>query len=136
MPAPPTNGPCTECAEPETLTHSTREHEVAAAWLDPLLQWVSDDTFVRTDSPMSYSEARTRFRLDTTDRRLGRVLDGVEQILRERGWPDAARAGISAYVVNASSREPSAAWMSTWQMDPKAARAQARQYVRELALAD
>jgi hypothetical protein len=136
MPATATSAMCTECAVQTQFTHSVREHELAEAWVDPLVGWVKDDAFVRADSPMTYAEAMARFRLDTTTRRVGRMLDGVEQILRARGWPAEAAAGVTAYVVNSGSRTPGEGWMAIWQMNPKDARKQARRYVRELTLGE
>src|SRR6185312_6502992 len=111
MRATATSAMCTECAVQTQFTHSVREHERAQEWVDPLVAWVKDDAFVRADSPMTCSEAMARFGFDTTARQVGRMLDGVEQILRARGWPAEAAAGVTAYVVNAGSRTPGQGWM-------------------------
>jgi hypothetical protein len=116
------------------FTHSVNEHELALQLIDPLLEYVKTDAFSRGDRPLTHAAALDRFNVQTTVRRLGRVLDGVERILIARGWPDVAGAGITAYVVNAGSGQPGSGWVQVWKMNPEDAREEARAYVRLLTL--
>ena len=116
------------------FTHSVREHDLALMLVDPLLEYVKTDAFSRGDRPLTYAGALARFDVDTTVRRLGRVLDGVERILVTREWPEVAAAGITAYVVNAGSGSPGDGWVKLWNMNPLDARREARAYVRLLTL--
>jgi hypothetical protein len=136
MPTTTDSGTCTTCQMNPKYTHSVREHEVAASWVAPLLAYVKTDAFIRSDSPLTYAAAKNRFQLDANVRRVGRVLYAVEQILLEEGWPPDAAAGITAYVVNASTGIPGYGWLEIWETDPDRARGAARAHVRELALAD
>ena len=115
-------------------SHSVDEHRMAETWIDPLLSHVKTDAFSRGDRPVTYQGAIARFDLDTSVRRVGRVLDAVELILVSRGWPRTAAGGVTAYIVNAGSGEPGAGWMETWNMRPRDAREEARAYVRRLTL--
>ena len=92
------------------------------------------DAFTSRDSPLTYAKAIQRFQLDSTVRRVGRILDAVEHILVEQGWPEPAAEGIAAYLVNASSGEPGDGWADIRKVKPKIARQAARDYVRELTL--
>jgi hypothetical protein len=118
-------GTCQVCTMNPKFTHSVKEHERALLLVDPLLEYVKTDAFSRGDRPLTYAAAISRFDVDTTVRRLGRVLDGVERILATRGWPAVPAAGITAYVVNSGSGQPGDGWD---------ARAQARAYIRLLTL--
>ena len=116
------------------FTHSVKEHERALLLIDPLLEYVKTDAFSRGDRPLTQAAAIARFDVDTTVRRLGRVLDSVERILAARGWPKVAGAGITAYVVNSGSGQPGDGWVEVWNMRPEDARKQARAYIRLLTL--
>jgi hypothetical protein len=116
------------------FTHSVNEHDCALLLIDPLLEYVKTDAFSRGDRPLTHAAAIARFDVDTTVRRLGRVLDGVERILATRGWPAVPAAGITAYVVNSGSGQPGDGWVLLWNMKPEDARAQARAYIRLLTL--
>lgn len=110
---------------------------MAADWVDPLLEHVRTDAFSRGNRPLTYQEAVSRFGLDTTTGRAGRLVFAIAHILvDERGWPRDAAGGVAAYVVSASTGSPPTAWNDLWQGRPQDARAGARAYVRELALAD
>lgn len=127
-------GTCQVCTMNPKFTHSANEHELALLLVDPLLEYVKTDAFSRGDRPLTYAAAISRFDVDTTVRRIGRVLDGVERILATRGWPDVAAAGITAYVVNSGSGQPGNGWVQVWNMNPEDARKQARAYIRLLTL--
>jgi len=136
MASKPQSTTCGTCEMDPRFTHTAREHGVAEAWLPELLTYIKTDAFVRTDSTLSYAEAIDYFHLDCQVRRAGRVLDAAERILLSSGWPERAAAGVSAYVVNASTRRPGSGWMELWQRDPMLAREDTRAYIRELALAN
>jgi hypothetical protein len=127
---------CHACPSNPKYTHSQREHDVADAWIPALVDYIKVDAFASLDRPLSYKDAVTKFSLDTSVRRAGRVLDAVEWILKSRGWPIEACAGVAAYVVNSSTGEPGDGWKELWTMHPRDAREAARSHVRELALAD
>lgn len=127
-------GTCQICVMNPKFTHSVNEHALSLALIDPLLEYVKTDAFSRGDRPLTYAAVRERFDVDTTVRRIGRVLDGVERILLTRDWPEIAAAGITAYVVNGGSGQPGANWVEVWHMRPEDARRQARAYVRYLTL--
>jgi hypothetical protein len=118
------------------MTHTVREHGIADAWIPDLVTYIKTDAFARMDRPLSHQEAATRFGLDVGVRRVPRVVDAVESILRGRGWPEPACGGVTAYVVNAGSREPGDAWAALWRMKPVEARRAARAHIREEALSD
>jgi hypothetical protein len=127
---------CRICASHAKYSHTEREHEVAEAWIPDFLSYIKTDAFSGTDRPLTFTSAAEKFSLGTSVRRTGGVLDAVEWILRGQGWPDEACCGVTAYVVNASSREPGAGWKDLWKVEPGQARAAARAFVREAALAD
>lgn len=129
------SGPCTECDMNPKYPHSAREHRTANGWVEPLVAYIKSDAFTDEDRPLTYQGAIDRFDLRTTARRMGRVLDAVELILKSRGWPPAAVAGVAAYVVTAQTGQPGAGWFDIWHMHPHAARQIARDYIRELTLA-
>ena len=135
MPA-PVSVTCTRCPTHEKYTHTAREHEIANAWIPSFVDYIKTDAFADSDSPISYKDALERFSLDVSVRRVGRVLDSVEWILRSRGWPQDACGGVAAYVVNAGTGEPGDGWKALWKIHPRDAREAARAYVREQALAD
>ena len=118
------------------FTHTEKEHGVAIAWREPLLTHIKTDAFTRGDSKITYAAAIDRFHLDSTVRRVGRVLSAMEFMLVADGWPPETAAGVTAYVVNAGSGEPGDGWVDQWPMKPAVARAAARARVRELALTD
>lgn len=116
------------------FTHSKNEPPLSLGLVDPLLDYVKTDAFSHGDRPLTYAAAKERFNVDTSVRRLGRVLDGVERILATRGWPEVAAAGITAYVVNSWSGKPGDGWVESWNMNPEDAREEARAYLRLLTL--
>ncbi|MDO9486230.1 MAG: hypothetical protein Q7K25_09255 [Actinomycetota bacterium] len=128
-----TGGTCQICTMNPKLTHTANEHELALQLKGPFLDYVKTDAFSGGDRPMTYAQVIKRFEIDTTVRRLGRVLDGMEQILASDGWPKTAEAGIAAYVVNATG-QPGGDWAATWKMRPEDARRHARGYMRHLTL--
>jgi hypothetical protein len=132
--APTKSGTCPECDVRVHFTHSIREHELAQDWVAPLIQHVKTDAVTNRDSPLTSAKALQRFQLDSPVRRVGRILDAVEHILVEQGWPKPAAEGIAAYLVNASSGEPGEGWADNRNVKPKIARQAARDYVRELTL--
>lgn len=127
-------GTCQICDMNPKFTHSVNEHGLSLALVAPLLEYVKTDAFSRGDRPLTYAAALERFHVDTSVRRLGRVLDGVERILAARGWPEVAAAGITAYVVNSGSGRPGDGWVEVWNMNPEDAREEARAYLRLLTL--
>ncbi|MDO8309004.1 MAG: hypothetical protein Q7V58_11680 [Actinomycetota bacterium] len=127
-------GTCQICDMNPKFTHSVNEHELSMQLVDPLLDYVKTDAFSHGDRPLTYAGARDRFKVSTSVRRLGRVLDGVERILATRGWPEVAAAGITAYVVNSGSGKPGDGWVQVWNMNPEDAREAARAYMRLLTL--
>lgn len=116
------------------FTHSVNEHQLSLGLVDPLLDYVKTDAFSHGDRPLTYAAAKERFNVDTSVRRLGRVLDRVERILATRGWPEVAAAGITVYVVNSGSGRPGDGWVEVWNMNPEDAREEARAYLRLLTL--
>lgn len=82
--AAPSGGTCQTCQMNPKFTHSVNEHHLALALVDPLLDYVKTDAFSDGDRPLTYAVALERFDVDTSVRRLGRVLDGVERILAAR----------------------------------------------------
>jgi len=102
-------GTCQICSVEGKYTHSVREHQVASQLVDPFLDFVKTDAFSNGDRRMSYAEAIARFNVDTSPRRMGRVLDAMSRILLSSGWPPVPVAGIAAYVVNASYGAPAPA---------------------------
>ncbi len=136
METPASGGTCGICDMNPKFTHTVNEHEVAERWMAPLLEYVKTDAFSRGDRPLTYAAAIPRFGLDTSVRRVGRVLDAVERILVTQDWPPATAAGVTAYVVNSGSKKPGNGWAETWNMDPKDARELARARVRALTLDD
>lgn len=127
---------CGTCEMDPRFTHTTREHEVAQEWIPGLLAYIKTDAFTAGDRTLSYGEAIDYFHLDCQVRRAGRVLDAAERILLASGWPEPAAAGVSAYVVNGTTRAPGYGWMELWHRDPRSARDDTRAHLRELALAD
>jgi hypothetical protein len=132
----PTSSTCRACASNPKYTHTEREHELADQWIPFLYAHIKQDVFTDRDRPISYKDAVGKYGLDVHVRRVGRVLDAVEMILSERGWPSEPRGGVAAYVVNASTGEPGDGWSDIWKVSPRDARSSARAYVRELTLAD
>jgi hypothetical protein len=130
----PISGTCLLCPSDPRFTHSVNEHQIAEAWLPHLMTHIKTDAFSGDDRPLSYTAAIDKFALATTSRRLGRVLDAVEHLLRDEQWPPSAAAGIAAYIVNAKSGQPGEGWFEIWKMDPRDAREAAREHLRELAL--
>lgn len=118
----------------ERFTHTAREHELAQDWVAPMVQHVKTDAFTSRDTPLTYAKAIQRFGFESTTRRVGRVMDAVEHILLEQGWPAPAAEGVTAYLVNATSGEPGDGWVEARRVKPKNARQAARDYVRELTL--
>ncbi|MDQ5973774.1 MAG: hypothetical protein QG661_983 [Actinomycetota bacterium] len=128
------DGTCTVCTMNPKHLHSASEHALALQLQGPLLEYVKTDAFSRGDRPLTYAATITRFDLNTSQRRVGRVLDALECILEDSGWPKQATAGVSAYVVNSSTRRPGASWVEVWDRDPDDARRAARAHMRLLTL--
>ncbi|MFA7324298.1 MAG: hypothetical protein WC005_08065 [Candidatus Nanopelagicales bacterium] len=133
MSSSPQAGKCQICVMNPKLTHSANEHQLAEDLVGPFLEHVKTDAFTGGDRPMTYAQVISRFDVDTPVHRTARILDGMEQILGAAGWPDPARAGIAAYVVDKSGK-PGGGWLERWKQRPEDARRQARAYVRHLTL--
>ena len=131
-----TSTTCATCASNPKDTHTVLEHEAAEQWIPALHDHIKQDVFSDRERLITYKDAVTKFDLGVSVRRVGRVLDAVEMILRDRGWPSEARGGVAAYVVTASTGQPGEGWTDIWQVSPRDARQAARAYVRELTLAD
>ncbi len=129
---------CQICDMDPRYRHTVREHEMAEALRDRLVQYVRDDAFLGKDSRLTYSDVVAKFNVPTTARKVGRVLDAVECMLVASGWPKEAAAGVSAYVVSAGGAtkgQPSTGWMELWDgMSPEDARAEARSYLYQQAM--
>ena len=132
----PLSSTCTACPSNPKYTHTVPEHEAAERWIPALHDHIKQDVFSDRERLITYKDAVTKFDLGVSVRRVGRVLDAVEQILSDRGWPSEARGGVAAYVVNASTGLPGEGWSDIWKVSPRDARRAARAYVRELTLAD
>jgi hypothetical protein len=132
----PATGTCTECPSDPRFTHSLNEHRIAVEWLPQLMVHIKTDAFAGDDRALSYQAAIDKFGLATTSRRLGRVLDAVEHLLRAEQWPPTATAGVAAYIVTAQSGQPGKGWFDIWRLDPRDARDAARQHIRGLAVDD
>jgi hypothetical protein len=102
----------------------------------PLLEYVKMDASSHGDRTLTDAEARDRFTVNTSVRRLtlGRVLDGVERILATRGWPEVAAAGITAYAVHSGSAKPADGWVRARNMNLDDASDAARAYMQLLTL--
>jgi len=104
---------------------------------EPLLEHVRTDAFsYERERVLTYQGAVDKFRIATTARKVGRVLDAVECMLVAYGWPPSAAAGITAYVVQGQSGKPGVGWYEIWNMNPEDAREEARAYLRNLVLGD
>ena len=84
---------CQGCDMNPKFTHSVNEHQLSRGIVEPLLDHVKTDAFAHGDRPITYAAAKERFNVDTSVRRLGRVLDGVERILATRVWKAGGRLG-------------------------------------------
>ena len=124
---------CQICAMNPKFTHSATEHQLAEELVGPFLEYVKTDAFSGGDRPMTYAQVIKRFDIDAPVRRTARILDGMEHILGTAHWPDTARAGIAAYVLD-SSGKPGGGWSEMWKMRPEDARRQARAHVRKITL--
>jgi hypothetical protein len=125
---------CRQCPSHPKYTHTVREHDVAQSWIPSLFDYIKQDAFADLDRPLTYQGSIEKFGLDLHVRRVGRVLDAVEMILRSDGWPAEACGGVAAYVVNSQTGKPGEGWSEIWNVAPYDARSAARAHVRDVVL--